>query len=172
MSEPAQPASDLAPGLNSGSVSGHPSVPVGPDRFDPVAGLLACLFPGLGYVYYGEMRRAAYVAVGVLGLYVGGLFVAGVSIVDRTDDRWWFYLQCGVGPSTLALDHINQGYKRQTRTGPVPGVAYERALGRVYEVGALSAGLAGMVNLIAIIDCFWHATPVRRTRRKDAIPTL
>lgn len=148
-----------------------PEAPPTP-RFEPVGGLLACLFPGLGYVYLGQLRRAAYVAIGVLGLYVGGLLVGGISVVDRVDDKWWFYLQCGVGPATLVVDHLNQSQKHLTRDGPTVQTAYRRSLGKVYEVGALSAGLAGMMNLIAIIDCLMHAPPVRARQRRAPVPTL
>ncbi len=143
-----------------------------PAQFDPVAGLLAILVPGLGYLYLGDLRRALYVGAGVLGLFVGGLLVGGISVVDRRNDQWWFLLQCGVGPVTFAVNHINTGYMNMTQGGPSPNTAYRRSLGRVYEVGALSAGIAGMMNLIAIIDCFWHAPITRRERRKEPLPTL
>ncbi|MBN8645905.1 MAG: hypothetical protein J0L61_11775 [Planctomycetes bacterium] len=147
--------------------------PTEPARLEPVAGLLACLFPGLGYIYLSQFRRAFWVAGGVLGLYMGGLLVGGISVVDRLNDRWWFYLQCGVGPTTFVVNHLNAGYQRLTPSGPNPTVtAYRRSLGRVYEVGALSAGVAGMMNLIAIVDCFVHTPPPRRSRRKDPVPTL
>ena len=143
-----------------------------PTDFEPVAGLLACLFPGLGYVYLGQFRRAVYVGGGILGLFVGGLLVGGISVVDRQNDRWWFFLQCGVGPATLAVNHLNAGYLKLTPNGPNPGVtSYMRSLGRVYEVGALSAGIAGMMNLIAVVDCFWHTPPTRR-KRAAPLPTL
>lgn len=155
-----------APATVSGEVGHAPTV------FDPVAGLLAVLVPGLGYFYLGDLRRAMYVAAGVLGLFVGGLLVGGISVVDRRNDQWWFLLQCGVGPATFAVNHINAGYQQQTQRGPVAGVSYQRSLGRVYEVGALSAGIAGMMNLIAIVDCFRHVPVVRRSRRQEPLPTL
>lgn len=162
-SQPSQPSRGVS--TPAGSVTAHD-----PTRFEPVAGLLACLFPGLGYIYFGEFLRAAYVAIGVLGLYVGGLLVGGISIIDKKEDQWWFLLQCGVGPTTLALNQVNAAYKAKTAGGPNPTVTdYQRSLGRVYEVGALSAGMAGMMNLIAIVDCFWH-TPSTRKRRDERRP--
>jgi hypothetical protein len=141
-----------------------------PTQFEPVAGLLACLFPGLGYIYLGQLRRAIYVSAGVLGLFIGGLLVGGISVVDKQNDRWWFILQCGVGPATLAVNHLNAGYQRLTPNGPNPSVTdYQKSLGRVYEVGALSAGIAGMMNLIAIVDCFWHTPPVRKRREQQKV---
>lgn len=159
---------DLSERATPGEGPGH-----GEAVFEPVAGLLAVLVPGLGYLYLGELKRAALVAAGVLGLFVGGLLVGGISVVDRRNDQWWFLLQCGVGPATFAVNHINAGYMHLTQSGPNPQVtAYQRSLGRVYEVGALSAGIAGMMNLIAIIDCFWHIPAPKRNRRREPLPTL
>jgi len=143
-----------------------------PTQFEPVAGLLACLLPGLGYAYFVDVRRAIYVFAGVVGLYGGGLLVGGISVVDRVDNKWWFYLQCGAGPVNLVVDTVNQQKKRLTQAGPSPETSYTQALGRVSDVGALSAGLGGMMNLIAVIDCFFHPPRPRRTRKLDPVPTL
>lgn len=167
MAESAPTSPTIVPNPHPPAPPAPPAPPHDPTRFEPVAGLLACLFPGLGYVYFGEFKRALYVVIGVMGLYVGGLLVGGISIIDKKEDQWWFLLQCGVGPTTLALNHVNASHKALTPDGPNPAVtSYQRSLGRVYEVGALSAGMAGMMNLIAIIDCFWH-TPSSRKRKDE-----
>lgn len=109
--------------------------------FDPGAGVLAFLLPGLGYVVRGERLRAAYFAGGILLLLVMGLFIGGLDVVDRVSDRWWFIAQAGVGPIAWALDWLRANH------GGSPSI------GRANEIGTLFVVLAGMCNAIAVIDC-------------------
>jgi hypothetical protein len=53
-----------------------------PERFQPLGLALAFAFPGLGHFYLGLRRRAVLIAVGVLGLIVTGVAVAGIDAID------------------------------------------------------------------------------------------
>ena len=153
------------PNTQSGTPRAAGPNPQEPPQLNPVAGIIAYMLPGLGYVFYGEFRRAALVFVGVGGLFFGGLLMGGISTIDRYEDRWWFILQCGVGPATFAIDRIHQTQFKLVGPGgrpvsPTPGTAkmgYQVSLGKVNEVAALSCGLAGMLNLIAVVDCLWRS---------------
>lgn len=151
-----------------------------PDRFQtlqPVAGVLACLFPGLGHWYLDSFRRGGLICLGVMGLFVGGMLIGGVDVVDRRQDKWWFVLQAGVGPTAFLVDRWHDQHRRSDGgrsaglTPPVPAASANRlevtkSLGRVNEVGSLFAAMAGLLNLIAVIDAFWHADRAPRTRRR------
>lgn len=148
-----------------------------PDRFQtlqPVAGILACLFPGLGHWYLDSFRRGALICLGVMGLFVGGMLIGGIDVVDRREDKWWFVLQAGVGPTAFLVDRWHDQHRRPDAgrsaglTPPTPGSGLEvgKSLGRVNEVGSLFAAMAGLLNLIAVIDAFWHADRAPRTRRR------
>ena len=157
------------------------------ERFVPLAGLLAVLLPGLGHAYLRETWRGAGVAVGVLGLFFGGILIGGIDVVDSKEDRIWFFVQALVGPVAIAVDYYHQshfkayevGQRRKLRTGnpgehrrvnpqgiPIweqsPGAMppNSKSLGHVNEIGTLAATLAGMLNLIAILDALFH----RQTR--------
>jgi len=145
-------------------------------RLDPVAGVLALLLPGLGHFYQGHRLRAAYVALGVLGLFFGGILIGGIDSVDSREDRIWFLGQALVGPIAFGADHLHQtrfkvldqitnqprsadpGEARDPRTarpyadptgnGP-PNI---KSLAKVNELGTLFSTIAGMLNLIVIID--------------------
>jgi TM2 domain-containing membrane protein YozV len=178
---------------------------VEPDQWQPVAAVLAVLIPGLGHAYLGETRRGAYIALGVLGLFFGGLLIGGIDTVDRKEDKVWFFGQALVGPIAFGVDAVHQnffkGYEpsalRSTadlakakkrnpnpdetiRVETVPltsgaspvasGVSVrvlrpagpgERpplttSLGRVNEIGTLYSTIAGMLNLIVIIDAAYR----------------
>jgi hypothetical protein len=172
--------------------------------------LAAALFPGLGHFISGERARGGLVALGVLGLFFGGMFVGGIDVIDSKENRVWFIGQALVGPLAFGVDWVHQehfkGYdpsvrgivnaadlarmsrrsaypdeKRvieeiSTNQGkfrvPVfvkaePGSAPNRSsVGKVNELGTLFATLAGMLNLIAVIDAGFPGRP-RPDRKSD-----
>lgn len=78
------------------------------ERFEPIAGLLAVLWPGAGHLYLGEVRRGLLIMAGVLGLFFGGLFIGGIDVVDRREDPVWFFGQALTGPLAFATDWVHQ----------------------------------------------------------------
>ncbi|MEM8834292.1 MAG: DUF6677 family protein [Planctomycetota bacterium] len=135
--------------------------------FSPLAGLLAVLLPGLGYLAHGERQRALLVGGGILGLIFFGVLVGGINVVDRANDGWWFLLQGANGPIAFLLDYLHRG------VFPTPGAGHfsstpaaTPSLAKVNEVGTLSVALAGLLNAIAILDCLFH--PVRDRREERA----
>ena len=192
-----------------------------------MAALLAFILPGLGHWYLGERKRAVYVFIGVLGLFFGGVFIGGISVVDSglvyhnwvkgliakvtkskptveqaDGDPIWFLGQAMVGPVALGTDYLHQYHfkvresfpnedrvvfrtalpnqLRDARSGaaitvrdPATGAPveftdpatgqkrlgtvndqppYVKALGRPAELGTLFATIAGMLNLMCVID--------------------
>ena len=117
--------------------------------FDPLGGLTAIVLPGLGHALTGHWKRGGLIFLGVMGLFLGGIFIGGIDVIDRKNDFWWFVLQAGVGPLAFVADSIHQNLVSQ---GADP---MRQSLGHVNEVGSLFAGMAGLVNLIAIIDAAW-----------------
>ncbi len=139
-------------------------------RFQPVAAILALILPGLGYVALGQIRRALYVGGAILGLIAGGLLVGGIDSIDSKEDPLWFGVQALAGPTTFGLDYLHQNHFKITNAAgkkitPLPGSGAKggasapsprKGLSRINDVGMLYVALAGMLNLIAIIDCTWH----------------
>lgn len=131
-----------------------------PDSFQPLAGILAILLPGLGYFALKQPKRALLTAIPILALILMGLLIGGLDVVNRADAYWWFLVQCGIGPLALLLNHLRESLAAANALSP--------ALAKVNEVGTLCIVMAGMLNLIAIIDCFFHATTTER--RRSATP--
>ncbi len=150
--------------------------------FHPVALLAACAFPGAGHLVRGERARAGAVMAGVLGLFFGGMLVGGIDVIDSREDRPWFYAQALVGPLAFGVDYYhqhslkvidpttkrlrsaypNEGRDPKTGMAVTPGVPPKSmSIGRVNELGMLAAGLAGMLNLIVIIDAGFPSTRIR-----------
>jgi hypothetical protein len=155
------------------------------ETFSPVAGILAILFPGAGHLYLKEPKRAIYAAAGVLWLFLGGIFIGGIDVIDSREDDKWFLGQACVGPLAFGVDWYHQNHLkvretipgrgqrlrsaypnegRDPKTGaPVPGgiPPNRKSVTKMNELGTLSATLAGMINVIVIIDA---AFPTRRRR--------
>lgn len=179
----------------------------GPERFHPVAGVAGLALPGLGHALLGQPRRAACIALGVLGLFFGGLLLGGVDTIDSREDRLWFYVHAFVGPLTFGADWLNQNHFKawamepdpRGRLVPVHRSAYPgevrvagaqdgdvpfpqlnqwpqwgrsgmfegpsgagKSVGKVNEVALLMVSLAGMLNLVAVLDALFNR------RRREA----
>jgi hypothetical protein len=136
-------------------------------QFTPTAAILAWLWPGLGHVHLGERKRGFLVMFGVLFLFLSGVLIGGLDVVDRKDDRLWFLAQVLCGPVAIAADYANQALLK-----PMPGGWVDRykdgdllvarrlrrkSLGHVNEMGTLYCALAGLMNLVVILDALQPA---------------
>lgn len=159
--------------------------PEHPGRPDLVAGLLAILIPGAGHFKRGERDRAVRIAAGVLGLFFFGIFVGGIDVVDRREDRMWFMAQAAVGPLAFGVDWIHQTHFKGVdpdsgrRRSPGPHETIDRSgsivqappggrppsmksVAKVNELGTLFCAVAGMLNVIVFIDAAFPGRPKRR----------
>lgn len=135
--------------------------------------IAACVLPGLGHVLGGERVRGACVGAGILGLFFGGMLIGGIDAVDSREDRIWFLGQALVGPVAFGVDYLHQNHfkvidpatrqlrsaypteGRDSKTGlAIPGGTPPnvKSVGKMNELGTLFATVAGMLNVIAVID--------------------
>lgn len=165
--QPIRPLAPLAP------------PPEEPEEFQPVALIMALLLPGLGHWYLGDTKRAVLIAIGVLGLFFGGMLIGGIDVIDSREDTIWFVGQALVGPVAFGVDYAHQNMFKVTVPGPdgrtmvqksanpnqvrgPDGRAQDagpkqlppnsKSLGRMNELGTLFATIAGMLNLIVVVD--------------------
>lgn len=152
---------------------------------DPVAGILAIILPGAGHWYQGQVKRGVLIGVGVLGLFFGGIFIGGIDVVDSKQDRLWFLGQVLVGPVALATDYVHQhhfkaldpitGQPRSPMPGEIKGPdgrwtagpagsrpPISKSLGKMNEIGTLYGTVAGMLNLVVVIDALFPSAGRRR----------
>lgn len=154
------------------------SIPSSP-TFRPAALVAAVVLPGLGHIIGGERTRGLLIAAGVLGLFFGGLFIGGIDVVDSKEDRVWFFGQALVGPVAFGVDWVHQSQfkvidpaTKQLRSAypdegrDANGMAVKggkppnrKSLNKVNDLGTLYATIAGMLNLVCILDAGW---PSRR----------
>ncbi len=144
---------------------------------------LAWLFPGLGHLVLGRTRRGLVLAVAITSLYLAGLLIGGVAVVDRRDHPAWFLSQALIAPS-FVFDRFHQNVRdaaaragaRQTDAradAPVADGGYAPAFGRAQEQGTLYTAAAGLLNLLAMLDAASRRPGHERRaseRRTDAAP--
>jgi len=157
--------------------------------FRPLGLLAAVILPGLGHAVNGERARGGWIALGVLGMFFGGILIGGIDTIDSREDRAWFYGQAVVGPVAFGIDYVHQHHFKVTDRGtkrlrsaypkeargddgyPVPGTPpNNKSIGKMNEIGTLFSTIAGMLNLIAILDAGFPSRRTDPVRKKPETP--
>ncbi len=180
-------------------------------QWNPHAAVAGWVLPGLGHFILGQKKRGIVLGAAILSLWMGGILIGGISVVDRydrvepADDNypeapsrsWWFWGQAMIAPS-LAVDYLREKmlrnhvgemgygevqygsrhpYRGNPRRTLVPQdnpadlpPPYEPSFGKVAEQGTLYTALAGMLNLLAMIDVL-YCDPRRRKAAPHATAT-
>ena len=120
--------------------------------------LLAWLVPGAGHVALRRPAPAAFVALGIWPLFVGGIFLAGFANVSWDRHPWMFGLQALTGLPAVATSLATKGLE------PAEMLPH-------HTVGDLFTCVAGLLNLVAMADVWARASsgdPEQRLARKLA----
>jgi hypothetical protein len=156
--------------------------------------LAAWVLPGLGYWIIGHRARGLTIGVTVLLLFVLGVLIAGVRVIDvpgfndqgqrlmldtsgnavptgldrpgewamkkrpfyEVANKPWFVAQALMGPVTLISANLSLRAAEPQNPGSIyPKVSKSHA--RLWEIGTLYTAIAGMLNLLAIIDSSYRA---------------
>lgn len=152
----------------------------------PVPAVAAWLLPGLGHVLIGQTRRGLIIGSAILGLWLAGLLIGGISVIDhkpvgdgmRQRFSLWFLGQAMLSPS-LAVNLAHQQLKQVSvarfdhtpQPDDQPRPVFTPALGRVAEIGTLYTALAGLLNLLAIMDVAWGRPRHAHTRSPRSTPS-
>jgi hypothetical protein len=109
---------------------------------------------------------------GILLLVGGGLLMGGIDSVDRREDTLWFLPQAGCGPLAFGLDAANSALLKSGRLGTllpapeaIPGgastkmISSRRGLAHPNEFGTLFIALAGLLNIVVILDAGFRRPP-------------
>jgi hypothetical protein len=127
----------------------------------PTAGLLAWLIPGMGHVYLGFRRRGLILLVTITLTFWMGVAIGGVrGTVDPNNRRAWFVAELCAGVNTIAALYIHNSL------GMVPKAEPNRSGTQAYvghwlsvDVGIHYAGVAGLLNVLVILDAVARADP-------------
>jgi len=133
----------------------------------PVVAIAGWLVPGLGYCMLGQRLRGTVIGVTIVLLFVAGLVIGGLHVIDAPTgltiplifQKPWFICQIMTGPICAASSFLanHWGTYIDPASGKqMIGVAFSHA--RVNEIGVLYTAIAGMLNLMAVIDSSYRSS--------------
>jgi len=127
----------------------------------PLVALVGWLLPGFGYWLLGQRARALTICITVLSLFTLGCLIGGVRIVEAPSggatfissiaEKPWFVPQALAGPITIAAAFASHELQQNSQLKFITPHA------RIAEIPTLYTAVAGMLNLLAIIDASYRA---------------
>ena len=128
----------------------------------PVAGFLAWLVPGLGHIYLGERVRGLICLAVITVTFWSGIAIGGVSgTVNPQKRKLWFVAQVCAGGNALAAVAFQKSVASPAENGKQPYTGPYL----VSEVGVHYTGVAGLLNILVILDALGWADPSGAYRR-------
>ena len=129
-----------------------------PMQAPPMVALAGWLVPGAGYWLIGQKVRAITVGVTILAVFGIGILISGIRVVQAPDisgpgnllqrilAKPWFIGQVLTGPVGIASAWASDELAQSRQYGAIEAKA------RLAEIGTLYTAVAGMLNLLTIID--------------------
>jgi hypothetical protein len=121
----------------------------------PLVALAGWLVPGAGYWLLGQRGRAMIVFLSIVLIFAMGVLIGGIRVVDApteitfaaiVQNKPWFIAQVLSGPisivSAVVADQVD-----------TLRVSHSRS----WEIGTLYTAIAGMLNLLALLDATYRA---------------
>lgn len=117
-----------------------------------LAMFLSWLAPGLGHWWLGERARGLIFFVVICVTFWAGVAVGGVrSTVSPRENGAWIAAQLCAGPQALVAIALHH------RAASQPDEQYLRAPWPASNISVVYAGVAGLLNLLIIIDAMSRA---------------
>ena len=113
-------------------------------------GLLAWLVPGAGHLALKEKRHAVIIFVTIALTFITGLYIGSIGVINPVGAKPWYVAQIMNSPAVAALGHV-------TKTGDYA------VYGRPNEIGQIYTSIAGLLNLLCIVNAVYWAH-LRRTQ--------
>ena len=114
-----------------------------------IVGLLAWLIPGAGHFLLKEKKRSIIIFATIVLIFCAGLYVGSIGVIDPVGAKPWYAAQIMNSPMVAAIGHLTAG-------GGYP------VYGKPSEIGQIYTSIAGLLNLLCIINAVYVAH-LRRT---------
>ena len=133
----------------------------------PVAAFLAWLIPGSGHLYLGHRWRGMICLVTITVTFWTGVAIGGVrATVDPQQRKLWFVAQLCSGGNTMAAFALNRSITPTFAGSPRPPMSGFVGHWLSADVGVHYTGVAGLLNLLVILDTIARAEPTIASRRR------
>jgi len=111
-------------------------------------GLLAWLVPGAGHWLLGERSRGAIIFVAICTTFLFGIMLGTIDVIDPQQAKAWFCAQVLCGFPTILTTILAQKI--------TPDVTLMHIFGRSRDIGQVYIGVAGLLNLLCILDALYR----------------
>jgi hypothetical protein len=109
-----------------------------------IVGLLAWLVPGGGHFLLKERKRSIIIFVTIVLTFAAGLYVGSIGVINPNVAKPWYVAQIMNSPMVDLL-------RRLTAAGNYP------VYGRPNEIGQIYTSIAGLLNLLCIVNAVYLA---------------
>ena len=109
-----------------------------------IVGLMGWFVPGAGHLMLKEHKHAIIIFVTIALTFAMGLYIGSIGIINPVGAKPWYVAQLMNSPAVAILGQV-------TRTGDYP------VFGRPGEIGQIYTSIAGLLNLLCIVNAVYWA---------------
>jgi len=106
-------------------------------------GILGWWIPGAGHWIIGQYKRAAIIFISLIFAFGLGMYIGSIAVIDARTP--WYWAQFLVSPAAAYLAHLSSA------------VYHLDCYGRPREIGEIYTGVAGMLNLLCVVNAVYMA---------------
>ncbi len=114
-----------------------------------IVGLAGWLVPGGGHFLLKKEKQGIIIFTTIILTFCIGLYIGSIGVVDPVGSWPWYVAQIMNSPLVAVLGHVTAG-------GGYP------VYGRPNEIGQIYTSIAGLLNLLCIVNAVYLAN-LRRT---------
>jgi hypothetical protein len=109
-----------------------------------IVGLLAWLVPGAGHLLINQKKHAIIIFVTIVLTFCAGLYVGSIGVINPVGAKPWYVAQIMNSPMVAVLGYV-------VTTGDYS------VFGRPNEIGQIYTSIAGLLNLLCIVNAVYLA---------------
>ncbi len=107
-------------------------------------GLLAWLVPGAGHLMINQKKHAIIIFATIILTFCAGLYVGSIGVINPVGAKPWYVAQIMNSPMVAVLGYVS-------KTGDYT------VFGRPGEIGQIYTSIAGLLNLLCIVNAIYLA---------------
>jgi hypothetical protein len=116
-----------------------------------VVGLAAWAVPGAGHFLIKERGRAAIIFVTITAIFLTGIYVGSIGVIDPVGAKPWYMAQMLTSPAVGMVGHVTR--TSMTEAGQRRYVSY----GRPNDIGQIYTSVAGLLNMLCVLSAVYMA---------------
>jgi hypothetical protein len=109
-------------------------------------GLMGWVVPGGGHFIIKEKERSLIIFTTIALTFFIGLYAGSIGVINPVDSKAWYFAQVMNSPLVVALGRITSSAPERYRV-----------FGRPNEIGQIYTSIAGLLNLLCIVNAVYMA---------------